>query len=165
MHEKAAREFEHATQVDPDNPVSYYYLGNSYCKLGIYNEAVKSYKKAISKKSKYADALFKLSLAYNKLGLLEEAIKITRRLIAIRPNMITAYRNLGTLYSASGNYKDALTTLIQSLKIEPDNSDIRSSLVRCYLDLSDRDSAVAEYEKLKELSPGTAGKLSGLFNN
>jgi tetratricopeptide (TPR) repeat protein len=165
MHKEAAKEFEHATQVNSDDPISHYHLGNTYCKLGIYDEAVKSYKKAISKKSKYADALYKLSLAYNKLGMLKEAIAITRRLINIRPNMITAYRNLGTLYSSSDMYKEAAGTLTQALKIEPENSDIRSKLASCYLELCDRDSAQEEYEKLKELSPQTAGRLSRFFNS
>ncbi len=57
-----------ASELGPENPVLANYLGTAYANTGRTEQAIESYKKAVTLKSDYAAARLNLAFAYLKLG-------------------------------------------------------------------------------------------------
>ncbi len=60
--------------------------------------------------------------------------------------------NLGMAYFNIGSYADAVKAYHQALDIDPNNARAHFCLGLVYLDLNDKESALGEQSKLKELN-------------
>ena len=84
-------------------------------KEGKFNEAVKSYKKAIDLKPDFPGVHYNLGIVLRNLGRLDEAVKSYKKAIDLKPDFCEAYynlgntlKNLGILDKAKKNYKKAI---------------------------------------------------------
>ena len=84
--------------------------GNEALKAGNSNEAVESYRTAVSMKPTNPDALEALGGALMQQGNAAEAIEIFERLVKVAPNRTTGWRGLFLAQSESGSSQAALDT-------------------------------------------------------
>lgn len=117
---------EHVAKVhmeqNPDDPRSFWNLGNSQKAIGKDKEAIGSLHKfitlSLSNDEKYI-ARLRIAEAYNNLGQKEKAIDTLRYAIGMKPLYPDAYIQLGRLYYDTEQYADAIELLKQSLKLAP----------------------------------------------
>lgn len=117
--------------------LNYINLGNSFKGLGEVNEAIISYKKAISYNDKSYNAYFNLALVYTSMGKIDESIKFFEKTISIKPNYTEAHRLLSLLkkYKINDPHLDKLNFLYQDKNLNLlEKSHISFALAKYYED-------------------------------
>jgi tetratricopeptide (TPR) repeat protein len=79
--------------------------------------------------------------------------------IRINSENANSYVNLGITYGKSGMYKEAVNALKQAIRVNPNNAEAHYNLGFAYLMLNDKNSALNEYEILRNLDIKFANKL------
>jgi superkiller protein 3 len=89
--------------------VVYYNLGNTQRSLGLYEEAIESYERAIELNPNHANSYYNLGFdQHHGSGLYEEAIESYERAIELNPNHANSYYALGRCHEKLGIYHLAL---------------------------------------------------------
>jgi len=102
-------------------------------------------------------------VVYRELGRYPETIKFLKQAISINPNYADAYSNLGLVYFRIGRNFEAIAALKQATRINPNHAKAHYSLGLTYLILDNRDSALEEYNILKDLDRKLANSLFDLI--
>jgi tetratricopeptide (TPR) repeat protein len=111
--------FEQAITTQPDNAIGYYDLGVLYQQEGQRLDALREYRLALGKSSKYVPAIYNKAILYSTTNA-PLAIYFYRTVIALQPNSPTAYLNLGLLEAESKTtLPAALRNLEQAVKLQP----------------------------------------------
>jgi tetratricopeptide (TPR) repeat protein len=118
--------------------------GKAYIELGLYDEAIEEFQKAIKLCPNFPDFHNRLATAYREKGMLEEAEASLRRAIQINPRYVDAYTNLGLVFYHRGEIQSAIANWEEALRIHPENN-----MARVYLRLA-RDKTDAEREENRE---------------
>jgi tetratricopeptide (TPR) repeat protein len=82
----AVRDFREATQLQPNFPEAFYWLGRSYYAQGDNERALEAFRQAVALNGNYAEAVFYVGLVSEDLGRTAEAISAYQTVIAIDPN-------------------------------------------------------------------------------
>jgi tetratricopeptide (TPR) repeat protein len=89
----------------------------------------------------------------------QEAIESYKQAIRIDHDYVKAHCNLGIAYGKSGKYKEAIDAFKQAIRINTDYAEAHFNLgVACHYS-NDRNSALEQYEILKNLDPYLANLL------
>jgi tetratricopeptide (TPR) repeat protein len=158
-YQKQIEAYKQAVRIKPDYADAFYNLGLAYDKLGSRQEAMEAYKQAIKIKPDYIEARNNLGVAYGKLGRWQDAIDVYKQAIRIHPDDAEAHSNLGVAYGNLDRYQEAIDAYKQALKIKPDLVEAHYNLGYTYLAMSDKNSALAEYNILKSLNSELANNL------
>ena len=158
-HQEAIEAFKQAIRINPDYAEIHYNLGVAHGKSGMYKEAIEAYKQAIRINPDYSDAHTNLGVSYGRKGMYKEAIESYKQAIKTNYENANVYINLGVAYGKSGMYKEAIDALSQAIKVNPDNAEAHYNLGFAYLMLNDKNSAINEYEILKNLDTEFANML------
>jgi len=151
--------YQAAIQLKPEDALSYTGLCYAYEQLGRYQDSINASKEAVSLKPDFAEAHFYLGKAYTKLGQYQQAIEPLKNAIRFKPDLVEAYIKLGMSYAKLGLHQESVKTFKQAAALKPNDPDIHLNLGIEYLKLFNKVSAIQEYEKLKKLDTGKAGKL------
>lgn len=83
----ALKLYEQITRIDPENGISYFFIGNINAGLGRFDDAVKAYKKVIEAAPKRPEGYHALALLYLQLNRnLPEAEKLAARAVELDPD-------------------------------------------------------------------------------
>ncbi len=96
-------------------------IGDIYAGLGLYEDAIQEYQKALKLQPGYADIRNKLGIAYKEVGRFDEAISELQKAIEINPRYVQAYINLGLVYYTQGEKEKARQLWKEILMEFPDN--------------------------------------------
>ncbi len=96
-------------------------LGNSYEKLGRYQEALAMFKRALQLNPDSAKNHYNLATALAHVGKHEEAKNQYQMAINKDPYYLHAYTNLGALLGERGDYEEAIKVLKSAIRINPDH--------------------------------------------
>lgn len=172
--DKAIEHYLKAISLKDDFYSAYIYLGFLYTELGRYDEAIKTQKQAISL-NKYGTAGYLgLGLAYDEMGNYQAALSQFQNAISLgnfggeastvrKPLSLSLgiddaviYNRIGILNIRLGAYEEALAAFNQSLKARLEFHDAYRGLIITCLLKGDKESAVKNYEKLKQANPEMA---------
>jgi tetratricopeptide (TPR) repeat protein len=143
-YREAAPLFEHAIQLNPDFPFSYFFLANSYDNMyrpsrkgeadndALLTKAVENYRKSIDKLANSTEpqaAQFrKLSYEYliaaygsDKLNDFSQAEPVAKELISLEPNEPGNYQALAKLYEDQGEYDQAEAMFKKAIEVRPND--------------------------------------------
>jgi Flp pilus assembly protein TadD len=147
----------------PENNLHYYFtmayeLGES----GLYEKAVRYYKKALVLKPN--DTLILHNLAINLLhdGKLSEAIARFRKALQYKPNDPKTLRHLGFAFAESGQYDNAMTFYTKALKTDPHDAQTHKWMGFACIDSGKIEQAVHHFEKVVEFVPDDAFAFDSL---
>ena len=134
-------------KVHPDEAKAFSLLGDVLFQERKYEEAKKSYQKALE----INDQVFQiweqlLSIELN-IGDFEELIVDGNKALSIFPNQATLYLYTGIAYSQLRNHEKAITFLKGALDLEPDDKEI---LVQIYSSLGDSFNALKKFKESDE---------------
>jgi tetratricopeptide (TPR) repeat protein len=104
-----------------DDAEEWFDRGNSLCEEGRYEDAIKSYDRAVSIKPDYYEAWGNRGITLDNLGRYEDAIKSYDRAISIKPDSYEAWYRRGLDLDDLGRYEDAIKSHDRAIFIEPDS--------------------------------------------
>jgi len=93
-------------------------LTDFYSDIKKYDEAEKSFERAILLNTNFLDARNNLGNVYIKTGKIDKALLEFEKIIKLNPNYSTAYYNIACVYSLKKDKYRALKFLEQSIKMD-----------------------------------------------
>ncbi|MGH9928000.1 MAG: tetratricopeptide repeat protein [Pyrinomonadaceae bacterium] len=99
----AGKLFQSAIESDPGNYLAHYYYAQTLAQDGRYEEAIKSYKQAISLKPDLARLFFDLGYMYINVGKEDEAFETFAQGLRVNPRESDLYRTLSYLHLERAN--------------------------------------------------------------
>ncbi len=124
--------------------------------LGMLNEALEAYNKAVSIKPDYADAYINIGNVFQEQGQLEEAIEAYNKALAINPNYAEAYINMGIALKDQGKLNEALEAYKKAVSIKPDYADTHFNIGVTLQEQGKLEEAVEAYNKPISIKPDYA---------
>jgi tetratricopeptide (TPR) repeat protein len=118
--DEAVSLLEQAIQLDQQNPLTYYTLGNLYAISFRQPEtALAYYQKAVTLDPDLPNGFLNLGNAYTLVGNYKEAITSYEKEFSIRPSSPLAFINLGRVYTLMGKKTEARDAFHKALQIDP----------------------------------------------
>jgi tetratricopeptide (TPR) repeat protein len=120
-----------AIKLNPDLAGSlgaYYRLGIAYSEKGMYDEAIRSLKKAVDLAPDDAPPHYNLGVVYARKGQHDKAIKSLKKAIELNPGFAEAYSGLGDAYALTGQPNKAIESSKKAIELNPDLAQAYSSL-------------------------------------
>lgn len=136
--------------------------GKHYEALGMLDEAIQSYRAALSVTPSLAEVHNDLGLLYQAREQLDNAIGSFRAALAIDPKLAAAHFNLGRALQIQGQHKAATESYLRFVSFEPDYFQAHHNLGVAFEALGQSESAVAGYKRALELKPTYFPALFGL---
>src|SRR3990170_8921171 len=185
-HRAAAEKFQKAVDLSTEAELTsdvietaYYYLGSIGLTEGKPDEAVAHLKKALDVEPTDADAWYLLGAASIEADDIDGAIEALTRAVLFVPDYTEAYEKLivayeekgleaearyarGMLAYSEGRYGDAVTELEAAIAASPELASAYAGLGLARESLSERDAAIAAYQRAIELDPDSFSARSGL---
>ena len=118
---KAIKHFQEALKIDKNFSEAANNLGNAYSSLGKFDEAIESYKSAISNPQykNAAMALYNLGMVYYRLSKFDAAMDSYKDALKRFSNFYMPYYGLALCYNAKGQYGDAATAMARAIEVDP----------------------------------------------
>lgn len=116
MAESAAKELEHAIDVDPSFADAVIDLADLFVSMGKIDQAEERIDALLAKLPQYHRAKLTLGLIKLKRGRLDEAEKLLTESLALNPDPVRANFYLGQLYETKGEHKRAMEHYREALK-------------------------------------------------
>ncbi len=161
-HERAARSFEKAVEIDPDNVEAQNNLGVAYRQLGEFAKALAAVEQALAITKKRSDVYYNLANIHKSLGNFDDARASYEKAIELDPNFVLAYNNLGTLLHQNGDSQAALKVLRAGLQIDANHPKLHYNLGLVYESLGKLEDATGEYRESLTRRPGWTDALNNL---
>ena len=152
--EQALIESKTLLEKFPNSVFLHNIAGASNTGLKQFDNAIKSYKKAIKINPDFAEAYYNMAIAQKVIGEFEEAIKSYKKALKIKPNYFEAHYNLGNILSEKGDKKAAIDSYEFALQIKPGSAMVYNNMGNILKDGNgDFKEALDSYKKALEIEP------------
>jgi tetratricopeptide (TPR) repeat protein len=152
-----------AREREPQNSESsadwWYRNGLNSLWLGNYDSALGSFENAVNKNPDRVEAWVQVGYCKVKQGRNDEAIKAYKQALKLRPNSAETYNKLGDAYYYATSFDEAINAYKQAARLRPDLPEAFYNLGMTYLEVGDRNSALAESRLLQLLDAELYAKL------
>lgn len=128
-------------------------LGCAQYLLGLYEEAIENYEKAIELNPDDASAYYNLGIALYQLGLHKEAIKNYKKAIELNPDNGDYYFNLGFAQRELGLNEEEIENFKKAIKLNPNKPGYFFNLAKAQYKLGLHKEAKESLRIAKELIP------------
>jgi tetratricopeptide (TPR) repeat protein len=146
---QAIKELQKIIERYPEEKEAFLEIGWLYhYRLRQYEEAVRSYLKAIEIDPLYKVAYNSLAYTYNELGDFEKSIWAINKYISLAPNEANPYDTRADLYAYNGKIDQAIESYKKALEIKPDFYMSLAKLGHMYLFKKEYAKAESCYQKL-----------------
>ena len=137
--------------------------GETDIKAGRLKEAEESFKGLLQIDPNYTLALLKLGLVCNADRRYEEAVQYFRRVLQQEPTNADAFESLGESYYRLHKYDESLAASEQAIKLRPNATGAYYLAGLAHASLGQRDLALANLARLKELAADDYAQLLSDF--
>ncbi|WP_131783479.1 tetratricopeptide repeat protein [Legionella gresilensis] len=145
---QAIEKFKKALALEPNNPILYNNLANTYKKNYQFNEAILNYQKAVEIAPDYAQAHNNLAGIYAMQGVHQQALHHYHLALKNAPDFAAAHFNLGLLF-VNQNKLDAARIQFQNVLIlNPKHLDALFYLGVLALDINDLTQAEQAFQQI-----------------
>lgn len=128
-------------------------LGDTYKKIGMKEQALELYNKAIGIDPGNPYALSGLGLLHFQLGDFEKSLVYWHKLLEIQKDDIKVLTNIGNCHRKTGRWSEALKYFYQAMKIEEDNFYALYGIADSYRGMKDYHKACEYWKKLLKIDP------------
>lgn len=137
-------------------------LGDTYKKIGMTDQALEQYNKAISVEPKNPYALSGLGLLYFKLGDYKKSLAFWHELLEVEKDDIKVLTNIGNCYRKLYEFNTAFKYFYRAMNIEEDNFYALYGIADSYRGLKDYDKAAEYWQKILKTDPNNKKILTRL---
>ena len=137
----------------PNEALLFNISGAFYQAIGQLDESVKSFEKAVTINSDYAEAHYNLGVTLQQLGQFEAAMKSYKQALAIKQAYPNAHNNLGTMLQELGQLDAAVKSYEQAIAIKPDYAEAYNNLGNVLRELGQLDAGVKNLKTALALKP------------
>ncbi|WP_300465096.1 tetratricopeptide repeat protein [Desulfobacula sp.] len=141
----AVIEYKSIVQIDPENDVAHFELGDTYMKLRQPGKAIRHYKLAAALNTDNAKAQLKIGQMFLRVNALTEARKTVTTVLNQYPDSVDAYHLLAGILVQEKEIKKAITALSKANKIDKNNIKTHLFLARLFEIVGDDDQAETAY--------------------
>ena len=127
--------------------------GASSAGLMQFDEAIKSYKKALVIKPGYAEAYFNMGIALRNKGDIEAAIDSYKKALEIKPDYFEVYFNMGNIFKEKGDIEAAIDSYKKALEIKPDYFEVYFNMGNIFKEKGDIEAAIDSYKMVLKIKP------------
>ena len=117
---EAAKAFEQAVKLDPENGNAYYGLGNVYSEMGRWADAANAYYKAVSLNKDDVEAYNNLGVALAERGQYVQAASAFEKAVKIYPKWAEPYYHLSRVRRELREEESAREAYEKALRLRPD---------------------------------------------
>ncbi len=121
QNEIAVGLIEKAININQAVPLYHNNAGNAYRALNKPDEAIACYRRALSLKPDYHEALNNMGSVLAEQGKLDEAIACYRRAVSLTPDSYEAHYNMGNALKEQGKLDEAAACYRRSVTLRPDS--------------------------------------------
>lgn len=167
QNDRAIEAYNQALQLRPDYCDAYSRLGATYNSIGQSDKAIEALKQSLALKAGDADVYLELSDAYFNTNRQDEALEAARQVLKLNPDFEQADRSyalIGLILTKQSRYDEAVEVLKQGVALGPNQAHFHLYLGMTYSAVGDRDSAMKEYQFLKDKNPEMASRLMDFLN-
>jgi tetratricopeptide (TPR) repeat protein len=154
--------FTHNLNVNYDNIIAHYELGNALKQQGKFDKALFHYSKALQINPNFAEVHNNLGHTLACQKDYKNAIYHYNEALRIKPKYTEAHNNLGTALAYQGNFKDAVYHFNKALEINPNYAGAYYNLGKLSANQGKIEKAILFYQKALELNPGMTQALYNL---
>src|SRR6266478_621314 len=116
--------------------------------LGNYDSALNYFETAANRNPRRPETWIQIGYCKVKQGRNDEAIRAYQRALALRPTSAEAYNKLGDAHYYAGRFNQAIDAYKHAARLRPDQPEAYYNLGLAYLEIGDRDSAMAQSRML-----------------
>jgi len=160
LHDKAAKDYGRAIELDPKSGEAYRRLGYLYQLMNKPIEALATYRKAIEAEPSYYRPYFDLASFHFYQGQYRQAEAQYRRVIELAPDLAPGHTGLGVVLTEMGRYAEAETEYRISLRLR-ESPFVLNNLGALFAYMG-RDAEAAQYYE-RAINKGAS--LNGLYMN
>lgn len=155
--DEAARLFEKASTMEPQNLEHQYYLGVAYVRLKKHHEALEIFESLTTEDPKlFFKAYFDIAAIYSNEKKYEKAIETLKKAEGIEPESGRVFLDMGYAYKDSRNYSQAIKCFNRAKELDPQLNQISVYMTGAtYLEEEQFDQAAQMFKKTVELDPET----------
>ncbi len=162
QHRNALTKARALWRDNPGVPFFPNFIGVVSASLGLFDEAVGSYREAIRLKPDDAGVYNNLGYALGVLGRTQEAIDCLRQAIKLNPSLAEAHCNLGTALRLQGRLQDAVASLRQSIQLKPNYPVAHYNLGNALNALGNSEAAITSLRQAIAFNPNYAKPYNDL---
>ncbi len=156
---QAIKEFDTASQLQPQNAAPFYNKGVLQQQAGLSADAETSYRSALAKDPNNPQTQTALGVLLADRGDTTEAVSLLASGIPKLPQTAQAapfYSRLGDLYAKQKDYPDANQARLEALTLAPADTDTRVALADSYMTQHQYVSALTQYNLASQVRPSDA---------
>jgi tetratricopeptide (TPR) repeat protein len=158
LPEEAVRSLTGAVELKPDYSEAYNYLGLVYDGMGRYDEAIRSFQKALSNilYETPSYALNNMAWSYYKKGDYESAIARFKEAVGQENSLFSRAmleKNIGMVYFRMEDMPQASLHLKKALDMAPEFTEARYWLGKVYAATKKRSAAAREFQEVVKAAP------------
>lgn len=152
----ALQALQKATEFMPDDSEAHNNLGAYLVKIGQFQAAETSCRRAIQINTNSAAAHYNLGIALLKNDQLDNALESFRNAIEIKEDYSEAYNSIGNVLAELGQIDEALASYRHALEINPNYTEVHNNLGGAYLKLKLYNEAISCYRQSLTIKPDNA---------
>jgi tetratricopeptide (TPR) repeat protein len=154
-YDEALRDASKSLSLDPAYVDAYNTLGAAYHSLGLYDQSISAFEKAVFFSDGRAyKSLMNLAALYSLKGRWKEALSSYQEVLRTAPWMDTAYYNMGLALAQQGRNDEAMRAFSEALALNPYNREAYLMLARILAAGGDKGGAAKVYADLLKIDPG-----------
>lgn len=147
----AAQDFNHALNLNPQNPGANYGLGMIASKKKEYYNAISYFTKAINLAGiKLPEAIQERSDAYSMIFDVPHAMNDSKWLATALPDYPGGWYGLGWCYEVSGEYQASIDAYQKVINLSPSDGDVYTQIIISFARLHRFDEAAVNYHIYKD---------------
>ncbi|MBN2019539.1 MAG: tetratricopeptide repeat protein, partial [Sedimentisphaerales bacterium] len=136
-----------------DTPLTRSKLGLALLNLGLFEEAVAEYRKALPSMPDNIELLNELGYALDRAGNSDEAIPLYEKALSIAPDYIDIRLNFGLALINSGRFQKATDEYEKMLLLDPNNAKVHNGFGVALSRLGKLDQAIEHFEQALKIRP------------
>ncbi|MBF0291031.1 MAG: tetratricopeptide repeat protein [Nitrospinae bacterium] len=131
--------------------------GVSLTELGLIDQAMQAFKKAIELDPKYPPVYLNAGVALTRKGNKTEAVKAYKKALSLDPTIAEGYNNYGLLMKDAGDLKQAEAAFRKAIHLKPDLTGAYENLGILLSESGRKDEAISIIAKAVEHDPSNPG--------
>jgi len=160
----AVKQAQSITYQYPEAFMVWNILGASNAEIGMLDEAIDAYNKAILLKPDYAKTYNNMGIALRKQGNLNEAIEVYKKAISLKPDYVHAYYNMGIILKDQNKLAEAVNSYKKALYLKPDYAEAYNGMGMAFREQGQLDQALEVYKKAVSLKPDYVEAINNMGN-